>query len=398
MNTTAAIDLILSHGDMKTTYKLAVLRALVDIVIEQPAQEPRNGFHVIPAVELARRALAYYYKPELRGVVQARPTQGKPAAIPREIRKLIQRQRLAGFPLPLDLDHSGACLADWIEGAAHLPPVLIEALMKIRTTLFNGPLKHLPIVGKRRIEVFTLLTLPKKSDPTTIAPWLAGNYSDHWQAASRAARKPKGTTWAGLLSWERTRLVLSARAYEEISMYRFWLRDAIQMRWMQKCEAFSTTNSPIPPSTFALDHPQRSQNTSKKLRREYERLEWRTCIYTGKELRGTLHLDHVLPFSRFPVNRFWNLVPTTSTLNLQKSNRIPGITDVIAYRYREFLRLVTARPSPLIAADLDWTWRKYFQSAPPTSPTPAQTTQSLWSIMESSLERLERAGVDVWCP
>jgi len=101
---------------------------------------------------------------------------------------------------------------------------------------------------------------------------------------------------------------------------------------------------------------------------------------------------------RFPVNRFWNLVPTTSTLNLQKSNRIPGITDVIAYRYREFLRLVTARPSPLIAADLDWTWRKYFQSAPPTSPTPAQTTQSLWSIMESSLERLERAGVDVWCP
>ena len=71
---------------------------------------------------------------------------------------------------------------------------------------------------------------------------------------------------------------------------------------------------------------------------------------------------------------------------------------VIAGRYRDFLHLVTAQPTPLILAGLDWTWRKYFQSAPPTSPTPAQTTQSLWSIMESSWQRLERAGVDVWKP
>ena len=34
----------------------------VDIVIEQPAQEPRNGFHLIPTVELARLLLEACYQ------------------------------------------------------------------------------------------------------------------------------------------------------------------------------------------------------------------------------------------------------------------------------------------------------------------------------------------------
>lgn len=59
MNTVAAIEQILSRGGMETTYKLAVLRAIVDFVIEHPAREPRNGLHRIPVIELARRALAY---------------------------------------------------------------------------------------------------------------------------------------------------------------------------------------------------------------------------------------------------------------------------------------------------------------------------------------------------
>lgn len=38
MNTTAAIDLILSHGDMKTTFKLAVLTPLVRYPLVNPGQ------------------------------------------------------------------------------------------------------------------------------------------------------------------------------------------------------------------------------------------------------------------------------------------------------------------------------------------------------------------------
>ncbi len=395
MNTTAAIDLILSHGDMKTTYKLAVLRALVDIVIEHPAQEPRNGFHLIPAIELARRSLAYYWKPELRGVIQARPTRGKPAIIPGEIRKLIEHGRLPGFPIPLNLDHSGACLADWTEGAPTLPEPLIAALMKIRKTLFSGPLRHLPVVGSRRVEVFNLLTRPKQT-PDNLAPWLSGTYQEHWEAASRSATDPRATTWRSILDWERTLLVLSARAYEEISAYRFWLRDAILMRWMQKCEAFSS--APVPPSAFDLDLPGRSQSTITRLKSEYDRLHWRTCIYTGSPLRGAVHLDHILPFSRFPVDRFWNLVPTTAKLNGQKAARIPLMTAEIKGRYCAFLDALTASPSPHIAEDMDWTWRKYFQSAQNSHSQTARPTAALWSIMEASLDRLEQAGVDLWEP
>ena len=84
MNTAATIERILSHGKKSSTYKLALLRAVVDFVIEQPAQEPRNGFHLIPVVELARRFVAYYWKPALLNVPQG--TQR--AVIPEALRKL----------------------------------------------------------------------------------------------------------------------------------------------------------------------------------------------------------------------------------------------------------------------------------------------------------------------
>lgn len=70
MNTAATIELILSQGRKTSTYKLCVLRALVDISIEAPGRQPSNGLHFIPVVDLARRALAYYWHPSLLGIPQ----------------------------------------------------------------------------------------------------------------------------------------------------------------------------------------------------------------------------------------------------------------------------------------------------------------------------------------
>lgn len=85
MNTSAEIERVLSEGKKQSTYKLAVLRALVEHVIEHPAQEPRNGFHRIPIVDLARRVIALYWRPTLLGTPQGR---SRKEAIPRAIQRL----------------------------------------------------------------------------------------------------------------------------------------------------------------------------------------------------------------------------------------------------------------------------------------------------------------------
>ncbi len=48
------------------------------------------------------------------------------------------------------------------------------------------------------------------------------------------------------------------------------------------------------------------------------------CVWSGNRLREEdLNVDHVLPFSRFPNNSFWNLLPAKRSVNNKKRDRIP---------------------------------------------------------------------------
>ena len=85
MQATAAVELILSSGRKSSTYKLALLRATIDHVTEHPYQEARNGFHLLPVVDIARRVVAYYWRPTLLDVRQGS------ASNPRIPRLIVQR-------------------------------------------------------------------------------------------------------------------------------------------------------------------------------------------------------------------------------------------------------------------------------------------------------------------
>jgi len=387
VNTAAAIDRILSFGQMQTTYKLAVLRAVVDLVIERPAQEPRNGFHLVPIVELSRRVLAYYWKPALLGV-----NQGHQAAIiPRVVRELAERGA-PGLGFDLGTESAGPRLAGWIEGSGQVPLPVAASLLDIRTVLLDQPLKALPNVPGRRLEVFHLLTLPAPGSPGLPVD---ADYEAHRRAASGRRAFRGADTWWKLLDRERTHLVVSARAYEEIAELRFWLRDAILMRWLQEMERF---DAPATASTLALDLPSRDPALISGLKAFYQRIGWRQCVYTGQALGSDHHLDHVLPFSRFPVELFWNLVPSAPAANLEKSDRIPRLTSDVRDRYRQLIGLAVHSSDEHVLADLAWTYRKFLQqpSVPPT-PLP-DAAASVWSVVQGSWARLEAAGVSVWDP
>ncbi len=60
MDASRQVEMILKHGSKSSTYKFALLKALIDYVIEHPTEEARNGFHYVPGIFLAKQFLRYY--------------------------------------------------------------------------------------------------------------------------------------------------------------------------------------------------------------------------------------------------------------------------------------------------------------------------------------------------
>ena len=390
MNTAATIERILGHGKKSSTYKLALLRAVVDFVIEQPAQEPRNGFHLIPVVELARRFVAYYWKPALLNVPQGTQT----SVIPNVLRNL----RTDGFvaaSLDLDQEDMGLSIADWLTEVDELPKALLSAVLDIRRTILEQPLQYLPNLGDRRAEVLSLVTLPDAAGQG--APGWTASYEDHRQAAP-GKRALRGTSWFDVLALERTHVVLSSRAYEEIADLRFWLRDAILVRWLRECQRFAGADVDVRIDVLLLEPPGRDQELVKELKATYWNAELRRCLYSDALLGREQHLDHVLPFAHFPVNLFWNLVPSTADLNSQKRDRVPELVEPFLGRYRGFLDRCLEIETPLVRRQLRATWRRYFQEPEVPSVSRRQLADHLFEHVRLSWVRLENAGVGVWTP
>ena len=377
METPAAIEQVLSLGKKQSTYKIAVLRALVDYVIEQPAQEPRNGFHRIPILEIARKVLVYYWRPALSRVPQG--TTGQ-EAIPAAITKLANSQLLLQG-VDLQATSAGLALGEWITGAVALEKPLLDALLDVRAVLLEQPIQYLHNLPGQRVSIFSLLT---HGCPAT------ADYEQHRKEAG-GKRNFRSDSWLGLLDEETTDLVISARSYEEISQLRYWLRDAIVLRWARECERYGAKGLSV--ETFALEPLGRNAQVMSQVRSLYQTLNIDRCVYSDTRLPDDWHLDHLLPVSRFPVNLFWNLVPSTPTANLRKSDLLPEITPQFKNRYAELVGRCLSSGDDLINQHLQLTSRRYFQQRQPEVDLDPAT---LWGLVDRNWARLEQAGVGIW--
>ncbi|MHA1401360.1 MAG: HNH endonuclease domain-containing protein [Candidatus Heimdallarchaeaceae archaeon] len=59
-------------------------------------------------------------------------------------------------------------------------------------------------------------------------------------------------------------------------------------------------------------------------------------MFTKKE---TIDLDPFIPWSKFPVDRFWNLFPTCKDCNNKKSDKIIELEEEITERIINYLRI-----------------------------------------------------------
>jgi hypothetical protein len=70
------------------------------------------------------------------------------------------------------------------------------------------------------------------------------------------------------------------------------------------------------------------KRTTVEVRKRFEQLKHHTpeiaqCVWSAKALNNQYDIDHSMPFSRWPNNDLWNLLPTDNVINNQKSDRLP---------------------------------------------------------------------------
>jgi len=302
------IQKILVQDAKVATYKLALVRALCKISRTQShIVQWEQDIVYVPMWSVAVQWLIYYW-PLLTAqdfIAQIRGESlicGKPIAFRETIQEL---STLFG---PQQLWY---ILQDMDGNAQKYFP----ALRKIAQTIEKGPVTY---AGTKRAPIFKFY---KKYHGTVIDPIF------------------DSLGWIGV----------PESIWLDICRFNHWIEDSVIMRWGELSASMNpgkTIDQIIP---YLLSTPGDERDTSiirSMLLRNNLPME---CVWTGKALAGKFHVDHVIPYSVWGNNDYWNLLPCQDKINSQKSDSLPTHalirerTDCIVYYWHYYRKHFTNR-------------------------------------------------------
>jgi len=304
---TQILTAILSKDSKDSTYKYALLRAMVQCVMDQSPHksEGKDGWVSYPFGLLIYYWILYYYPifasdvfiPQKNGETPELK-RGTTVAFRREFNRVIDFYRdKGGFPqFRFDLIRD--------EVPASIQNAVIQLMKKLRGTIKNMPMKHLGYYSNKRH--YSLV----KDDSATIKT------ASHYKLIQEA----------GLFYIEpdlhKLMDEIGALIIGEDSIIDGWAeftanasRRALGVEPLPKERILSVL-------TKAVNVPRDISQVRRILRNaEKDRVR---CIWTGVRLSDRYHIDHAVPFSLWQNNNLWNLVPVKASINLSKSDKIPS--------------------------------------------------------------------------
>ena len=116
--------------------------------------------------------------------------------------------------------------------------------------------------------------------------------------------------------------------------YACWIEPVLVNEWVKTMASYSgNAQHASPEKQFFLyqalnwEEPKRTTIDVRKrfeqLKEELSPQEQIRCVWSEKSLQQQYDIDHSMPFARWPNNDLWNLLPTDSKINNQKSDRLP---------------------------------------------------------------------------
>lgn len=278
---------LLESGRRVSTYKLATVTAIVDVCLENSAADDETL--AIPVQELAHRVVAYYW-PQVRPYLEhGRLSQNEQSgqSIPVQValtrdQLIIKRIRTA-------------------EGAREREdPDYLRLVRRVELTLAQQPLTHLQttpargaVLGRQDF-IFDATGLHKKMTRAEL------------DAHGPVVLRPG-----------------AARSFRELAPL---LKPMIEMLWVadvvQLNRSYLETDD-IAGFLFGVDRTALTGLTP-----HLRDLQNNRCFYCDKPLPGAAHVDHVLPWSKIPIDGVANLVLADPRCNLAKLASLPVVEHV----------------------------------------------------------------------
>lgn len=363
MNALQIFEYILTEGDISSTYKYALLSSILDYVIENPLEKPQNNFHFVPIFYLARQFLGYYHPLVLEGIRQGYSSHSETGiAIEGIITNFIKKvSDKSYYSFSLQEPKNTFFLYSSIENQ-ELSKEVLYLLHEIRQIVLDQPIRFVNNVKGEKLSLFGVFT-----------KGISFQYSseEHIDAGLRLYKRhiKDIKLWPELLEQDKCRVFIGHQTYQELSRFRFLLRDVVLKRWAQVSNEKMNCGDPTLLSKFDLwKSPQeRETHLTSKYKQLYREIGLNNCVYCGKKISGSnYHLDHLIPWSRLPVNRFWNLYPACQSCNLEKSDKIPLLSDDLTERLKVHLKACMAvldHEQKLVLRDLENLYYNRFNSS-----------------------------------
>ena len=115
--------------------------------------------------------------------------------------------------------------------------------------------------------------------------------------------------------------------WQTLGQYACWLEPAIVHEWQQLMGRWDYSIRDRGASLAKAFRWEEAVRFTGKVRSRVEELRQQgsvvACTWTGKRSKN-LDIDHAFPWARWPNNDLWNLLPCSSNINAQKSDRLPS--------------------------------------------------------------------------
>ena len=313
------ISTILRHDRKTTTYKLALVRALNDVVTGYPDATEVGADVAVPLRALAERWVAYFWPfcDPVAPVLQGRPSV-RDGAVRADVgfRPALERLRAA-----------------WESGGAPVRPsdgfFLTDALrIPRRRSTFPPSLLDAFAAAQRAV-------LVALEDPIQYAG-PGGAYSLFTRPARFDTLGPNVVALPGVLPSERC-LVVPAQLWATFDVLSLWVEALCIHEWALLTEAFNNDAAGTGRGAAFAALTARPDNRLSLLwernRIDLLMMEGRAfaCPWTGKVLTSSsaYDIDHLVPLAVYPVNDLWNLAPADREFQQHvKRDRLPSAARI----------------------------------------------------------------------
>lgn len=133
------------------------------------------------------------------------------------------------------------------------------------------------------------------------------------------------------------RFRIPAMLWQTLGQFACWLDPVIVREWRQLTAGWGGVAETSQIDEQAFNWAEASRDTTfaylraKEMRDSGSPL---TCVWSAARIRNSLHIDHCFPWARWRNNDLWNLLPSTPSVNLKKSDRLPSAETLAEARDR----------------------------------------------------------------